>query len=296
MRLCLPALALVASLASPALAEEGLADDVLYMGTKNHVKFGTGVGFVSGDGGSITSLTPTLEARFALGEQFGLQVVLPMAFVTISSDLLGDGSRFDLANPSIAFEAVLDRAGRGATIVRGGVSLPLLTAPELSLLDLEESGRDLAFFFANSGAAIGTYGGFNLWRYMPESLGVFGEIIGAVEADGLFMEFGAGLGFLIPTNDGVDTELAIQASAKMGFGSTVIPFIGLGFVVIPTEYENTDDGDGDAFQLGVQAGVIAKLGSARLDVGAQLNLDSPFGFSFDDGGIFGLNVAATVPF
>lgn len=282
MRLCLPALALVASLASPALAEEGLADDVLYMGTRNHVKFGTGVGFSSGDGGSITSLTPTLEGRFAIGEQFGLQVVLPMAFVSTSSGLLGDESQFDLANPSIAFEAVLDRGGRGATIVRGGVSLPLFEIDSL-------------VGFANGYAALGTYGGFNLWRYMPESLGVFGEIIGAVEADGLFMEFGAGLGFLIPTNDGVDTELAIQASAKMGFGSTVIPFIGLGFVIIPTEYES-DPNDGDAFQLGVQAGVIAKLGSARLDVSAQLNLDSPFGFSFDDGGIFGLNVAATVPF
>ena len=287
MRFVLPALALVASLASPALAEEGMADDVLYFGTKNHVKLGTGIGFVSVDGGSITSLTPTLEGRFAIGEQFGLQVVLPLAFVSISPDVGEGDSRFDIGNPSIAFEAVLDRGGRGATIVRGGVSLPLLS--------IDDSLSGIILGFANSGAALGTYGGFNLWRYMPESLGVFGEIVGAVEADGLFMEFGAGLGFLIPTNDGVDTELAIQASAKMGFGSTVIPFIGLGFVVIPTEYENTSD-DGDAFQFGVQAGVIAKLGSARLDVGAQLNLDSPFGFSFDDGGIFGLNVAATVPF
>ena len=287
MRFVLPALALVASLASPALAEEGMADDVLYFGTKNHVKLGTGIGFVSVDGGSITSLTPTLEGRFAIGEQFGLQVVLPLAFVSISPDVGEGDSRFDLGNPSIAFEAVLDRGGRGATIVRGGVSLPLLS--------IDDSLSGIILGFANSGAALGTYGGFNLWRYMPESLGVFGEIVGAVEADGLFMEFGAGLGFLIPTNDNVDTELAIQASAKMGFGSTVIPFIGLGFVVIPTEYENTSD-DGDAFQFGVQAGVIAKLGSARLDVGAQLNLDSPFGFSFDDGGIFGLNVAATVPF
>lgn len=294
MRICLPALALVASLASPAFAEEGMADDVLYMGTRNHVKFGTGVGFVSVDGGSVTSLTPTLEGRFAIGEQFGLQVVLPFAFVSLSADSGEGDSRFDIANPSIAFEAVLDRAGRGATIVRGGVSLPLLTVPELSLLDPGGLG-DFVLFFANSGTALGTYGGFNLWRYMPESLGVFGEIIGAVEADGLFMEFGAGLGLLIPTNEDLETELAIQASAKMGFGSTVIPFIGLGFVIIPTEYENTSD-DGDAFQFGIQAGVLAKLGSARLDVSAQLNLDSPFGFSFDDGGIFGLNVSATVPF
>lgn len=287
MRIALPALALVASLASPALAEEGMADDVLYFGTKNHVKFGTGVGFVSVDGGSITSLTPTVEGRFAIGEQFGLQVVLPLAFVSVSADSGGDESRFDLANPSIAFEAILDRGGRGATIVRGGISLPLLS--------IEDNFADALMGILNSGAALGTYGGFNLWRYSPESLGVFGEIVGAVEADGLFMEFGAGLGILIPTNDGVDNELAIQASAKMGFGSTVIPFIGLGFVVIPTQYED-DSGDGDAFQLGVQAGVIAKIGSTRLDVGAQLNLDSPFGFSFDDGGIFGLNVAATVPF
>ena len=46
----------------------------------------------------------------------------------------------------------------------------------------------------------------------------------------------------------------------------------------------------------MQAGVAAKVGSARLDVGAQLNLAGPLGTSFDDGGIFGLDLSMTVPF
>lgn len=292
MRTWLSALALT-TLAAPAYAEEGPAEGALYLGTGNHVKIGTGLGLVSVDGGSITSLTPTLEGRFAIGEQFGIQVVLPFAFVSVSPDAGEGDSRFELANPTVAFEAVLDRGGRGATIVRAGVALPLLSMPEVTgLADFS----DLVLFSANSGAAIGTYGGFNLWRYMPESLGVFGEISGAVEADGLFMEFGAGLGFLIPTNDDVDTEIAIQASAKMGFGSTIIPYFGLGFVIIPTAYEDLDSGDEDAFQLGAQLGVIANLSGARIDLAAQLNIDNPFGFSFDDDGIFGLNLSATVPF
>lgn len=295
MKRLLASLALAAALVAPAHAEEGLADDVLYFGTGNHVKLGTGVGIVSPDGGSILSITPTLEGRFALSEQFGLQVILPFAFVSVSSDGGSSDSRFDLANPSVAFEAVLDRGGRGATIVRGGVALPLMNIPDTNGLD---GFADAILAAINSGAALGTYGGFDAWRYMPETLSVFGQIVGAVEADGLFMEFGAGLGLLIPTSDNAKTELAVQAHAKMGLGSTVIPYLGMGFLLIPTEYnEAASDGDnGDAFQLGVQLGVIAKLGKARLDVGAQLNIDNPFGFSFDDDGIFGLNASATVPF
>jgi len=288
-------IALVALMTSSAHAEEIEGDPPLYFGTGNHVKVGVDMGISSFSNGSLLSFTPTLEGRFAIGDQFGIQVIVPTMFVSLSNDGGESSSRFELANPTIAFEAVLDKMGRGATIVRGGVALPLVSFPDV--VDL--SGlEDIILQSANITMSAGSRGMFNLWRYAPDTLSIFGELVGAVDYDGLYMEFGAGVGFLIPTSDNADTEIAVQASAKMGLGTTVIPFIGLGFVIIPTEYSspNPDDGGGDAFQFGIQAGVIAKLGNARLDFGAQLNIDSPFGFSFDDGGAFGLNLAATVPF
>jgi len=293
MRTFLACLALATAIASPAHADDSDGDTSLYFGTGNHVRIGVGVGLTSNPGFSATSLTPTLEGRFAIGDQFGIQVVLPTMFVSLAPEVGESRSRFELANPTVAFEAVLDKAGQGATIVRGGVALPLLTFPTVSGFD---DFADVILQLSNVGLAAGTHGMFDLWRYMPDTFSVFGEIVGAVDYDGLFMEFGAGLGFLIPTSDNADTEIVIQASAKMGFGSTVIPFIGLGFVLVPTEYKTGDDDSGDAFQAHVQAGLIAKLGSARLDFTALLNLDNPFGFSFDDGGVFGMNLAATVPF
>jgi hypothetical protein len=298
MRPLLSSLALVALVASSAHAEEIENDPSLYFGTGNHVKLGVDMGISSFPNASILSFTPTLEGRFAISDQYGIQVILPTMFVSVSPDGGESSSRFELANPTIAFEAVLEKIGFGATIVRAGVALPLVSFPDSIDLSDPNAFEDIILQAANISMSAGSRGMFNMWRYVPDTLSVFGELVAAVDYDGLFMEFGAGLGVLIPTSDNADTEIAIQASAKMGVGTTVIPYIGLGFVIVPTEYEssNPDDGGEDAFQFGIQAGLIAKLGTARLDFGAQLNVDSPFGFSFDDGGVFGLNLAATVPF
>ncbi len=298
MRTLMSSLALTAILASSAHAEEVEGDPPLYFGTGNHVKIGVDMGISSFSDTSILSFTPTLEGRFAISDQFGIQVILPTMFVSLSPEGGDSMSRFELANPTIAFESILEKIGFGATVVRAGVALPLVSFPDTADLTDPNAFEDIILQAANITMSAGSRGMFNMWRYAPDTLSVFGELVAAVDYDGVFMEFGAGLGVLIPTSDNADTEIAIQASAKMGVGSTVIPYFGLGFVIVPTEYEssNPDDGGEDAFQFGIQVGLIAKLGAARLDFGAQLNVDSPFGFSFDDGGVFGLNLAATVPF
>lgn len=296
MRTWLPALALATVIAAPARAE-GDYNSGLYLGTGNHVKISTGFGIMSGfstligaERGSVFSFVPTIEGRFKLGEQFGLQVVLPLAMVDISiddgdSEMRFDETRFDLGNPSVAFEAVLAESGLSATIVRGGLTLPLLNAPD-SVLDALVMG-------INARMALGIHGLFNSWRYLPETMSAFGEIVSTVDSGGLFMEFTGGLGILIPTSDNRDVEVVLQGSAKIGGGGKVIGFGGLGVVLIAS---SLGEEGADAAQLSLQGGIIAQLGRVRLDAAVHLNLDKPDGFSFDDGGIFGVNAAVTIPF
>ena len=282
MRTWLPALALATVIAAPAHADDGYGGP--YPGTGNHVKLGTGFGFFMGvEGGSATSITPTIEGRFKLGESFGLQVVLPFSGIFASVDSGDSDSRFDIGNPSVAFEAVLEETGFNATIVRGGLTLPLLSAAD--------NMQDLGEQVANVLGAWGTHGWFNMWRYSPENLTIFGEIVGTIHND-IFMEFAGGFGMLIPTSDGGDTQFVLQGSAKIGGGSaTIVGYGGLGFVVLVSELGE----DGDAAQINFQGGIIAQLGRVRLDAALLFNLDDPFGFSLDEG-VLGANIAVSIPF
>lgn len=275
---------------APSHAEDA-RDTPLYLGQGSHVKVALGVGLSGNADSDLLSLQPTIEARFALGESLGIQAVVPMMWVDVSSDL-DDDNRFDLGNPSVAIEVLLDPNPRAIKLVRAGVALPLLSIEEpTGLGDL----KDLVLQAGNVIMAWGANGFFDMWRYAPDTLSVFGELQGTLDVEGMFVDFRAGAGVLIPTSDDSDTEVTVQALGRVGFGDVVRPFLGLGMVFIPTEAEGLS-GDEDAFQFGVQGGAIFELGRARLDAHLQLNIDSPAGFSFDDDGVFGIHVGATIPF
>ena len=295
LRLLTPSFALLTALAAPlAHAEEGgepLRGNP-FLGTSNNFGVEVGVGLSGDEDVDLLSIQPTLSARFRVAESLGIQVVLPMMFVDQSSDTGGD-NRFELGNPTIAAEFVLDQNGMAATFVRAGVALPLVSFPD-SVDSLAELG-DVFLQAANIAMAAGSRGYFDLWRYAPDRLSIFGEILGATDYDSLFMEFGAGAGLLIPTSDQADTEVVLQARARLGYGAVVKPFLGIGLVFIPTETEGLS-GDEDAFQFSVQAGAIIKVGEARIEAALNLNIDKPAGFSFDDDGVFGIRVGAQIPF
>lgn len=283
--------ALLVGIAAPARAEDDPGDTPLYLGQKNHVKIELGVGLSGSEDSDLLSLQPTIEGRFGIGESLGIQAVIPMMWVDVSSDL-DDDNRFDIGNPTVALEVLLDPNPRAIKLVRAGVALPLLTIEDPS--DFGDL-KDLVLQAVNVMMAWGSNGFFDMWRYAPDTLSVFGELQGTLDVEGMFVDFRAGAGILIPTSDDSDTEVAVQALGRVGFGNVVRPFLGLGMVFIPTEAEGLS-GDEDAFQFGVQGGAIFELGSARLDAMLQVNIDRPAGFSFDDDGVFGIHVGATIPF
>lgn len=208
-----------------------------------------------------------------------------MMYLSLSG---GDAStsRFELGNPTVAAEFVLDQNGMAATFVRAGLALPLVSFPSAASLDDLE---DIILQAANVSFAAGSRGFLDMWRYAPDSLGLFGEILGATDYDDLFMEFGAALALLIATSDNADTQLVLQAKARMGYGKVFKPFLGIGMSLIPTS-------DGDKFQFSVQGGGIIKAGENRFELVLNLNVDNPAGFSFDDGRVFGVRASAQIPF
>jgi hypothetical protein len=283
----LSALAATLLVATPALAQ----DHPLYIGQHNHVTLALGVGLAGQTNSDLVSLQPTLEARFGFSPGLGLQLVLPAMFVDLSTEVEG-ATRFELANPSVALEMLLDTGPATIEALRFGVAIPVLSRP--SGVNLSAFG-DTLMQAVNVAMATGARGLFDMWRYAPDTLSLFAEFQATSDLDGVYLDFRGAVGLLIPTADSSDAEFTVQALGRVGFGGVVRPFAGLGVVLIPTKTVGLS-GQDDAFQVGVQAGVLVELGAARVDVYAQINIDRPAGFSFDDNGVFGMHLAATVPF
>lgn len=282
-------IASISALVLCAIGTSHAAEPELYLGRGTHLRVELGMGYAGDSDLSILSLTPTVEGRFAIARNLGIQAVLPTLYVNAWTDDDGDDD-FAIGNPSAAFEVLFDDRPTHVTLARFGLTLPLLSVPSAQL------GRAFARIF-NVALAAGSRGGLDLWRYAPETFSLFAEVQGSHAFDELFVEFRGGLGALIGTDEDSETELVIQALGRLGYGAGAVrPFIGVTMLVVPTEYRSAADQDNDVFQLGVQLGLIAQLGSSRLDFHLHLNIDEPMGFSFDDDGIFGAQVAVTVPF
>lgn len=289
MNRTLPLLALAATLLLPTAAFA--QDHPLYIGQGNHVTLALGVGLAGQPDSDLVSLQPTLEARFAIAPTLGLQLVVPAMFVDLSTGSDG-ATRFELANPSVALEVLLDTRPGTVEMFRFGVAMPVLSRPDGVSLD---AFGDTLMQAVNVAMATGARGLFDMWRYAPDTLSLFAEFQATADHDGVFLDFRGAIGLLIPTADSSEAEFTVQALGRVGFGSVVRPFAGLGVVLIPTKTVGLS-GENDAFQFGLQAGLLFALGGARIDAYAQINIDRPAGFSFDDNGIFGMHIAATLPF
>jgi len=267
----------------------------LYVGQKSHIGFGAGFGFNFNDNGTAVGVQPYVAGRVRLDDTWGILVDVPAMYASFDGGAFGNISRFEMGNITLAAEYRLDELISSYSRIRFGVALPLVSpAGNGSLGQL----KDVFGQVVNIGLAAGARGLFDLWRVMPDTFSLFGEFQGEAHFDEVYMDINAGLGLLMPTSDFSEFEMVMQLRARLGYGVNAIVFGGIGMVVIPTETGvkvGGNGGDGDAFQLGLQAGGIFKIGPARLDAWVQLNIDNPAGFSFSEEGVFGFHLAALVP-
>ncbi len=279
MRHLPPVAALAASLAaaSPALAEDEPTG--IYVNNRSHVRVGAGVGLGFPKTGSLSGVQPQLGGRFRLSDRLGLTFDVPLGFVSLD-DGAGAVSHLHAGNPGVGVEWTVRDDGQGFARFHAGVS-----APAFSLSDDPE---DRVLQLVSAATAQGATGLQDAWRFAPDTLGVFAGYQAELLPVDFYNEFAATLGAFIPTSDAAELELLLQARVRLGVGSEgLIWFGGLTSTLSLTDLD---------YQGGLQLGALAAVGTARLDVTVQVNLDAPAGFSLSDEGILGLHVGATVPF
>lgn len=264
----LPALALVAAStlgASPAFADGN--------------RIGVSFGLHAKD--SDTLVAPRLDAQFKVSKGFGVQTTLPMVSLTPAE---GGQGTFRFGNPFIGGFWSTDLEVLSLQL-GAGVTLPTASVP----------GDDAAAASAASQAyltAQGLAGLGDFWLYTPDTMALVAPL--KAELDLALVEVRGDLtwAMLIPTGGDAETQTTLQAGVEALIN---VPFVGFGArlqsVWVPTR-------SGDKLQLSVAPVVEAELGPVYARTMFLINLDSPAGFSFDDGGdkFWGWHLGAGVKF
>ncbi|HEX5098844.1 MAG TPA: outer membrane beta-barrel protein [Polyangiaceae bacterium] len=137
------------------------------------------------------------------------------------------------------------------------------------------------------GAALGhpAGGGQDIGLYRPETVSIVAP--GRVEypIDRVVLAGDAALGLHIPT-DGADAELSIQVAPGVGYYLTPTAQLGLR---VPFAWLPTDSGS-SATYLAVEPYARFDFEKLFLTARFDLNIDEPYGFSFDSGKFWGIHV------
>jgi hypothetical protein len=222
---------------------------------------------------SGTVLTEVIDADIVLVDTVALVAELPLLQIFSSAESAGTEARFRIGNPH--FAAYYHSQGDILKLrIGGGVAVPAAQLP-----DDEFSGAAASYGFATA-----MYGLLRPWLWQPEALPIqvpslrIGADISIVT-----IEASGDIVIMVPINDGQDVEVLVPLSA----GAMVhLWFLGLGGSIgaafLPTAGEGAD-----RLQVSLSPRITATFGPVELEARLTMNLDEPFGFAFDDGGIWG---------
>jgi hypothetical protein len=267
-------------------------------GVKAHSKrfhilgdLGLFAGKLEGDQRSIV-LSPIFEMRFQLAYSFLMQVQWGFSYANVDRDANGDtdpDNAFRAGNPYLAFHyqgkknQFSYRAGVGATI-------PVATLPS-DLNDRADGTEQSAYTLA---AAL--RGNTSYWLWDAHTVSVIVPI--AVERRkqsgflwGAYLDTGALIKIDERSNRTSKTDFIMQMAAMMGYQATGWLRVGSRFslVLIPKFQENKT-------QLAVEPYLRFGSDNAFGVVRLNINLDNPWGFSFDDRQVWGLRIGGGAAF
>ena len=265
-------------------------------GKKGHVKrfhvlgeLGMFAGKLEGEQRSII-MSPIIEMRFQLAYSMVMQAVWGMSYANVDRDPDGNippDNAFRVGNPFLAFHY---QGRKGQFSYRAGVGG---TVPAASLPDEidEQVTAASAYYLA---AAIRGNTGFWLWD--PHTASVIIPL--AVERYkpsgfvwGAYLDTGA----LIKINDKnartSKTDFIMQMAAMMGYNATDWLRVGSRFtlVLIPKFNEQKT-------QLAVEPYLRFGNDNAFGAIRVNINIDNPWGFSFDNRQVWGLRLAGGASF
>ena len=265
-------------------------------GKKGHVKrfhilgeLGMFAGKLEGEQRSIV-MSPIIEMRFQLAYSVIMQAVWGMSYANVDRDPDGNipaDNAFRVGNPFLAFHY---QGRKGQFSYRAGVGG---TVPAASLPDdiNDQVTAASAYYLA---AAIRGNTGFWLWD--PHTASVIVPLAFERYKPGGFV-WGAYLdtGALIKLNDKnartSKTDFIMQMAAMMGYNATDWLRVGSRFtlVLIPKFKEQNT-------QLAVEPYLRFGNDNAFGAIRVNINLDNPWGFSFDSRQVWGLRIAGGASF
>ena len=262
-------------------------------GEKAHTKrfhilgeLGLFAGKLEGDQRSIV-LSPLFEMRFQLAYSFLMQVMWGMSYANLDREDADPDNAFRIGNPYLAFHY---QGKKNQFSYRVGVGA---TVPAASLPDNINDQITAASAYYLAAALRGNTG---LWLWDPHTVSVIIPIaferrkpIGFVW--GAYLDTGA----LIKLNDKnartSKTDFLMQMAAMMGYQATDWLRVGSRFslVLIPKWKEQNT-------QLAVEPYLRFGNENAFGVVRVNINLDNPYGFSFDARQVWGLRIGGGAAF
>ena len=234
-------------------------------------------------------ISPLIEMRFQLAYSVLLQVMWGMSYVNV--DLADEDAdpqnAFRSGNPYVAFHY---QAKKNQFSYRLGVGV---TIPVATVTD------DLNEVFAQQSAyslAAAVRGNTNYWLWDAHAVSVIIPI--AVERRkpsgflwGAYLDTGAMIKINDKNNRTSKTDFIMQMAAMMGYQATDWLRVGSRFslVLIPKFKQNNT-------QLAVEPYLRFGRDNAFGTVLLNINIDNPWGFSFDKGQVWGLRIGGGAAF
>ncbi len=232
-----------------------------------------------------TVFSPLIEGYFGIGDSLAIDFAWGFGQATVSwnaGPIAGEESEGGLVVGNPFFGAsFVSRSRNGVLRVGGGATVPAV--------DAEGAGKTLAWQIA-----MAMRGLWDLWLWWPDRLTVVpsarydgrsGSVEWAVEG---------AMGLMFYTGDGdQETEVPLQVAGEIGARLSKALVLG---GRLQTWFLPTGEDDQDNAQVAVEPFVRVEgehvFGFARFTI----NLDDPWGFAFDDDGVWGLRLGGGARF
>ncbi|NOY89754.1 MAG: hypothetical protein GXP55_01000 [Deltaproteobacteria bacterium] len=223
----------------------------------------------------------SLTSRARISAQWGFSLASHDGITVGGIETTPSDSTLRLGNPLISVDLLGHRDSLRYR-VGAGLALPVASS--------DSATQDLAI-----GLAMAMRGGFHPWLWMPNRLSLIAT--GRVEGDlgeNIVIGGDGAAALLIGTGDGANTNLSIEAGADGEYHAKGPLFVGLRLTMVlyADLAPSTSSLDNDNLQFALMPYARFLFGRSFVTAGLEINLDTPFGPSFSDAGVWGLRVGA----
>ncbi|MCC6621017.1 MAG: hypothetical protein IT385_07165 [Deltaproteobacteria bacterium] len=228
--------------------------------------------------GDVWFVSPLFSLGVPMSENVDMTITLGFTIATATGDPEGfDTSRAVVGSPMLAFPW---RLGEGL-VFAPGITVPLSRLPTA-----DEPGHLIAAAAVNGGRGI--RGRVDEWLWLPDELGFVFPLHWSKWLDPVVLELDLALAYVIPTSDtDPDDDFLLQMVWRVALRLTPEVWIGARFAAA---YIPTNTTDNAQLSVAPEARWIFARAGGHVSVRFHVNLDTPYGPSFEAGRLWGLHL------